>query len=50
MMKLYSMIDNEIFIPKNSAYETEIRASTIVACDKISELSGTNNVVVDNFL
>jgi len=48
--ELSYVVDNEIMIPKGSAYETEIRAATILTCDKISELSGTNNVIVDNFL
>ena len=48
--ELSNIVDKEILIPKCSAYETEIRAATILACDKISELSGTNNVIVDNFL
>ena len=47
---LEDMVDAEIIIPKGSAYEVEIRAATIIACDKIAELSKTNNVIVDNFL
>ena len=48
--ELSNIVDSEILIPKGSAYETEIRAATILACDKISVLSDTNNVIVDNFL
>jgi len=47
---LENIVDREILIPKGSSYEVEIRAATIVACDKIAELSDTNNVIVDNFL
>ena len=43
-------VNNEKFIPKGSLREIEIRAATIVVCDMIAEQSGTNTMVVDNFL
>jgi len=43
-------ISTSTLIPKGSRKEVEIRASTIYACDKIAEYSGTDCVTVDNYL
>jgi len=48
--ELLDDINESKLIPKGSRKEIEIRAATIVACDKIAEYSGTNCMVVDNYL
>jgi len=47
---LQNDIERSKLIPKGSIQEIEIRAATIVACDMLAEISGTNTMVVDNFL
>ena len=37
-------------IPKGSIKEIEIRAATIVSCDMLADMSGTDTTVVDDFL
>jgi Potential Queuosine, Q, salvage protein family len=36
-LELQNLVDNMIEIPKDSEYEIEIRAATVVACDEIAK-------------
>jgi hypothetical protein len=38
--ELLNMIKNEVLIPKSSKYEIQIRAATVLACSKLSEVTG----------
>jgi len=43
-------IGDKKLIPRGSLREIKIRAATILACDMLAEQSGTNTMIVDNFL
>jgi len=47
---LKSSIDNNVLIPKGSLEECEIRSATIIACRKLSELTGWTPSEIDAWL
>lgn len=48
-LKLSAEIQTSSLIPKGSLIECEIRAATIVACNKLAELTGWTNMDVDTW-
>ncbi len=48
--KLKKKVDDFDLIIKGSRMEVELRAATIIACDKLSKASGYNSMEIDNFL
>lgn len=48
--ELKDKIEKQEIIPSGSRMECEVRAGAIMACKRISELSGKNSSVVDNWL
>jgi hypothetical protein len=47
---LSDMIENQVLIPKHSVFECEIRAATIVAAKKLSEILGWTSQEIDSWL